>query len=67
MADTAFPIIRVEDLPAARRFYEQLGFAQTYQFPPEGEPAFVAMDRGGASIGIGAGGDTGEDAFAYWV
>jgi lactoylglutathione lyase len=67
MSDRAFPIISVHDLPATRRFYEALGFTQTYQFPPEGEPDFVSMERGSSSIGIGAGGASDEDRFAYWV
>jgi predicted enzyme related to lactoylglutathione lyase len=67
VSDGAFPIISVSDLPATRRFYEQLGFSQTYQFPPEGEPGFVSMERGTSSIGIGAGGASGEEAFSYWV
>lgn len=66
MTDRAFPIISVRDLHATRRFYEQLGFAQTYQYPPDGEPGFVTMERGSSSIGIGAGG-TDEDRFGYWV
>src|SRR5262245_1592667 len=66
MSDRAFPIISVQDLPATRRFYEQLGFEQTYQFPSEGEPEFVTMERGTSSIGIGAGGET-EEACGYWV
>lgn len=65
MSGDAFPIISVRDLPAVRGFYEQLGFAQTYQFPPGGEPAFVTMTRGAASLGIGAGED--DDRHAYWV
>jgi lactoylglutathione lyase len=67
MSERAFPIISVRDLPATRAFYEQLGFAQTYQFPPEGEPGFVTMQRGRSSIGIGAGGASEEDRFGYWV
>ena len=67
MNDRAFPIISVRDLPATRTFYERLGFSQTYQFPPEGEPGFVTMERGTSSIGIGAGGATDEDRFGYWV
>ena len=35
-------------------FYERLGFVRTYQFPPEGEPGFVTLERGDSSIGIGA-------------
>jgi uncharacterized glyoxalase superfamily protein PhnB len=68
VTDNAFPIIVVEELPATRGFYESLGFTQTYQFPPEGEPRFVAMDRDGSRIGIGTAGDPGhDDRFAYWV
>jgi lactoylglutathione lyase len=66
MAESAFPIITVGDLPAARAFYERLGFSQTYQFPPEGAPGFVTMDRGQSSIGIGAA-DHETDRFAIWV
>jgi len=29
VSDRAFPIIAVRDLPATRRFYEQLGFSQS--------------------------------------
>ena len=65
MSDAAFPIISAADLPATRAFYERLGFRQSYQFPPEGEPGFVTMDRGPSSIGIGAGAD--EDRLALWV
>jgi lactoylglutathione lyase len=67
MSDRAFPIVSVRDLPATRRFYEQLGFAQVYQFPDEGEPAFVTMQRGTSSLGIGAGGETADDRFGYWI
>jgi lactoylglutathione lyase len=67
MTDRAFPIITVADLTAVRAFYATLGFEQTYQFPPEGEPGFVTMERGSSSIGIGAGGATGDDRFGLWV
>ena len=66
MSDRAFPIVSARDLAATRSFYERLGFTQTYQFPPEGEPGFVTMERGSSSIGIGAGGSD-DDRFAYWV
>jgi len=63
----AFPIITVSDLRATQRFYERLGFAEVYRFPPDGPPAFVTMQRGSASIGIGAAGEEIADAFGYWV
>ena len=67
MSDRAFPIIYVEDVPAAREFYESLGFSQTYQFPAEGEPDYVTMSRAGSSIGIGDVGTAGEDRVGVWV
>jgi lactoylglutathione lyase len=67
MNNGAFPIITVQDLAATRRFYEQLGFEQTYQYPPEGEPGFVTLVRGAASIGISAGATPEAASFAYWV
>ena len=68
VAGESFPIITVADLPAAQQFYERLGFVQTFQFPPEGEPGFITMERGPSSIGIGAGGSVGDpDRFAYWI
>ena len=67
MSDRAFPIITVTNLVAVREFYATLGFAQTYQFPPEGEPGFVTMERGNSSIGISAGGASEQDRFGLWV
>ena len=65
MNDRAFPIISVRDLPAVRAFYERLGFVQTFQYPPDGEPGFVTVERGSSSIGIGAG--AADDHVALWV
>lgn len=64
MSDAAFPIISVDDIGAALDFYVQLGFEQVYQFPPEGDPEFVQMQRGTSAIGIGGPSD---DRFAMWV
>jgi lactoylglutathione lyase len=66
MADEAFPILSVRDLAQTVRFYEQLGFEQTYRFPPDGEPGFVTLQRGASQLGIGAGADE-QDRVAYWV
>jgi hypothetical protein len=30
-------------------FYEELGFSQTYRFPPDGKPEYVTMSRGSSS------------------
>ncbi len=59
--------VRVQDLRATRAFYEQRRFSQTYQFPSDGEPGFVTMERGNSRIGIGAGGDGEEDTLRMWV
>ena len=67
MSERAFPIIYVDDVPAAGAFYESLGFSQTYQFPAEGEPDYVTMSRADSSIGIGDVGAAGEDCFGFWV
>ena len=67
MSERAFPIIYVDDVPAARAFYGALGFSQTYRFPAEGTPDYVTMSRAGSSIGIGAVGAAGEDRFGFWV
>ncbi len=48
----AFPVIYARDVKAAVRFYERLGFEQHYQFPPEGEPEYVGLQRDAAHLGI---------------
>ncbi|MBG0564634.1 VOC family protein [Actinoplanes aureus] len=40
-------ILYVEDLDASLVFYRDLlGFAQTYQFPPDGTAVFVGLEHG---------------------
>jgi catechol 2,3-dioxygenase-like lactoylglutathione lyase family enzyme len=40
----AFPILYVDDVATAARFYvENLGFEQVYRFPPEGTPDFAFL------------------------
>jgi hypothetical protein len=40
----AFPIIYSADVRAALAFYrDALGFGETFRFPPDGEPEFVAL------------------------
>jgi uncharacterized glyoxalase superfamily protein PhnB len=67
MSETAFPIVSVEDLAATVAFYGRLGFVQTYAFPPEGEPAFVTVERSGTTIGISSRTEADADRFSYWV
>jgi len=58
-----FPIVNGGDLRSTQEFYQRLGFEKTFQFPLDGEPGYVSMARGEASIGIGAG--EGEP-FSVW-
>lgn len=67
MSERAFPIIGVENVPAVRAFYETLGFSPIYQFPPDGEPEYLTMERGSSSIGISAIGATEQDRFGFWI
>ena len=71
MFDEIFPILTTNDLPGALRFYRDLlGGSVTYQFPPEGEPAYVAVDLGRSHLGIGRQDQPGElanDRVTLWV
>ena len=72
MFDSAFPIITTPDLPRALGFYRDLLDGQvSYQFPPEGPPAYVSMDIGSAHLGLGhdpaIGEDEGRQRFSLWV
>jgi lactoylglutathione lyase len=47
-------MLSVERLDLSLAFYAQLlGGEQTYRFPEEGEPAFVALRLGESEIGLG--------------
>jgi lactoylglutathione lyase len=47
-------MLSVERLERSLDFYQkQLGGEQVYRFPPEGEPAFVALRLGESEIGLG--------------
>ena len=65
MDNRLFPIVDNNDLVATQGFYERLGFAKTYQFPLEGDPAFVSLSRDGATIGLGAGGGEPISIWSY--
>jgi hypothetical protein len=48
----------VSDLGRPLEFYSGLlGGRLTYRFPDEGDPAFVTLDLGGATLGLGEGRD----------
>lgn len=59
MFTQAFPIYRTPNLERALGFYRDLLDGEvTYQFPPDGAPAFVSLTIGSSIVGIG------EDAAA---
>jgi lactoylglutathione lyase len=60
VASKLFPMLSCTDLPRSLAFYEDLlGGRETYRFPEEGEPAFIALAIGNSSE-IGLGGIAGE-------
>jgi lactoylglutathione lyase len=69
--DELFPILTSRDLNASLRFYRELiGAESTYQFPPEGEPAFVTLRIGGSTLGLGVQdepGDLANDRITLWL
>ena len=53
MFTDAFPILSTPDLDRALAFYRDLLDGRvTYQFPPEGDSAYVALEIGRAELGI---------------
>jgi lactoylglutathione lyase len=49
-----FPILYADDLPRTLDFYRDLvGFSETFRFPDEGEPEFVALELDGSELAIG--------------
>ena len=72
MFNDVFPILSTPDMPRALGFYRDLlGGEVEYQFPPDGDPAYVAMNIGGGHLGIGralaAARGAGGQRFALWV
>src|SRR5687768_5668100 len=54
MKRDVFAILYARDLPRSIRFYRDLiGMTESFRFPAEGEPAYVTLAWGGASLGIG--------------
>lgn len=54
----SFPMLSVESLPAALRFYvELLGGEENYRFPPTGDAVFVTLRLGSSELGLGLLGD----------
>jgi aminoglycoside phosphotransferase (APT) family kinase protein/uncharacterized glyoxalase superfamily protein PhnB len=71
MFTQAFPILTTPDLPRALAFYRDLlGGEVTYQFPPDGVPAYVSVQIGDSELGIGQREEPGElvnNRITLWV
>ncbi|WBQ02221.1 VOC family protein [Kribbella sp. CA-293567] len=48
----AFPVLYVSDVRRSLEFYALLGYESRYQFPMEGDPHYVGLERGESSLGI---------------
>ena len=49
-----FPMLSCEDLERSLALYRDLlGGVETFRFPEEGEPGYIALDIGDAHIGLG--------------
>jgi lactoylglutathione lyase len=55
MITSLFPILATRDMERTLGFYRDLlGGTVTYEFPgPDGKPAYVSLDFGGSSLGVG--------------
>ncbi|SNY45025.1 VOC family protein [Paractinoplanes atraurantiacus] len=71
MFDELFPILTTSDLPRSLGFYRDLlGGEVTYQFPPDGDPAYVGVQVGRSHLGIGQQDEPGalaNDRVTLWV
>jgi len=72
MFTESFPILVTPDMHRALGFYRDvLGAEVTYQFPPEGDPGYVALRLGSSQLGLGLDADAVADApaqrCALWV
>ncbi|HET6296346.1 MAG TPA: VOC family protein [Kribbella sp.] len=52
MQRKAFPVLYVSSVRRAVEFYALLGYKSVYQFPLEGDPHYVGLERGDSSLGI---------------
>jgi lactoylglutathione lyase len=52
MERKAFPVLYVSNARRSVDFYALLGYESVYQFPLEGDPHYVGLERGESSLGI---------------
>src|SRR5919106_5501550 len=72
MFQSLFPILSTPNMDRALGFYRDLlGGEVVYQFPTEGEPAYVGIDLGSSHLGIGSDPAIAEPQpsqhFALWI
>lgn len=48
----AFPVIYTKDVPRLIAFYQLLGFAVTFRFPPDDDQGYASLSRDGSDLGI---------------
>ena len=54
MASKLFPMLSCGDVERSLAFYgDLLGGVETYRFPEQGEPAFIALTIGESEVGLG--------------
>ncbi|TCM38305.1 glyoxalase/bleomycin resistance protein/dioxygenase superfamily protein [Kribbella orskensis] len=52
MERKAFPVLYVANVRRSVEFFGLLGYESRYQFPLEGDPHYVGLERGESSLGI---------------
>jgi lactoylglutathione lyase len=52
MERKAFPVLYVASVRRSVEFFGLLGYESRYQFPLEGDPHYVGLERGESSLGI---------------
>ena len=52
MERKAFPVLYVANVRRSVEFFGLLGYESRYQFPLEGDPHYVGLERGESSLGV---------------
>jgi lactoylglutathione lyase len=52
MERKAFPVLYVANVRRSVEFFGLLGYESRYQFPLDGDPHYVGLERGESSLGI---------------
>ena len=52
MERKAFPVLYVANVRRSVEFFGLLGYESRYQFPLEGDPHYIGLERGDSSLGL---------------